>query len=161
MKASFECSSTQKSDLRELIPELLCFPEVLLNNNDFNLGEIKDNSYVGKNPKEIKLKLIQEVETPKWCKNNAYLFIKKHRELLESYEISIYLNEWLNLIFGSKQKGVAANKIKNLYNKQNYEDYEIIFDELSPEEQEISCRMIEFGITPNQIFKSDTSQRKA
>ena len=82
MKASFDFSSTLKSDLRELIPELFCFPEVLLNNNDFNLGEIKDNSYIGKNPKEIKLKQIQEVETPKWCENNAYLFIKKHRELL-------------------------------------------------------------------------------
>ena len=94
MRTSFDCSSTQKSDLRELIPELFCLPEILLNNNDFNLGEIKDNS--GSNSgksKEIKLKQIQEVETPKWCNNNAYFFIKKHRELLESYEVSKNLNE--------------------------------------------------------------------
>ena len=161
MRTSFDCSSTQKSDLRELIPELFCLPEILLNNNDFNLGEIKDNS--GSNSgksKEIKLKQIQEVETPKWCNNNAYFFIKKHRELLESYEVSKNLNEWLNLIFGSKQKGSAGNKIKNLYNCQTYEDYEKIFDELTPDEQDISCRMLEFGVTPNQIFKNDTSQRK-
>ena len=161
MSTSFDCSSTQKSDLRELIPELFCLPEMLLNNNDFNLGEIRDNSENSTtNPKEIKLKQIEEVETPKWCNNNAYFFIKKHREILESYEISKTLNEWLNLIFGSKQKGAAGHKIKNLYNCQTYEDYEKTFDELTPDEQDISCRMLEFGVTPNQIFKSDTSQRK-
>ena len=161
MKTSFECSSTQKSDLRELIPELFCLPEILLNNNDFNLGEIKDNSENNvSNSKDVKFKKIEEVETPKWCENNAYYFVKKHRELLESYEISINLNEWINLIFGSKQKGSIANKIKNLYNRQTYEDYEKIFDEMSPEEQDISCRMLEFGVTPHQIFKSDSSQRK-
>ena len=154
LKASFYCASTQKSDLRELVPELFCFPEILLNNNDFNLGEIKDPS------DESKTKIIQEVVAPNWCKNNAYDFIKKHRELLESFEISQHLNEWLNLIFGSKQKGAAANKIHNLYNCQTYEDYESTYEEQSPEEKEITCRMAEFGLCPNQVFKSDTSQRK-
>jgi len=160
MRTSFDCSSTQKADLRELIPELFCFPEMLLNNNDFNLGEIKDYSESNKNSSEIKFKLIQEVETPKWCENNAFLFIKKHRELLESYEIGNNLNEWINLIFGSKQKGTAGNNAKNLYNCQTYEDYEKIFDDMEPDEKEISCRMIEFGVTPHQIFKGDASQRK-
>ena len=155
MEASFYCASTQKSDLRELIPELFCFPEMLLNNNDFNLGEIKDPS-----TKEQKMKIIQEVVAPKWCKNNAYDFIKKHRELLESFEISSHLNEWLNLIFGSLQKGPAANKIHNLYNRQTYEDYEKTFNDMSLNEKEITCRMAEFGLTPHQIFKHDASQRK-
>ena len=160
MRTSFDCSSTQKADLRELIPELFCFPEVLLNKNDFNLGEIKDHSENNQNPKEFKMKEIQEVETPKWCENNAFLFIKKHRELLESYEIGNNLNEWINLIFGSKQKGPAGNNVKNLYNCQTYEDYEKTFDEMEPEDKEISCRMLEFGVTPHQIFKGDASQRK-
>ena len=163
MRTSFDCSSTQKSDLRELIPELFCFPEMLLNNNDFNLGEIRDDSAEkeenGDKTKKPKLKEIQEVVTPKWCENNAYSFIKKHREVLESYEISNNLNEWLNLIFGSKQKGAEGNKIKNLYNCQTYEDYEKIFDKMPQDEQEIACRMLEFGVTPHQVFKSDTSQR--
>ena len=30
---------------------------------------------------------------------------------------------------------------------------------MSPEDQVITCRMLEFGVTPNQIFKSDTSHR--
>ena len=160
MKTSFECSSTQKSDVRELIPELFCLPEIFLNNNDFNLGEIKEVSKDKSKPKGFDLKKIEEVETPKWCSNNAYSFVKTHRELLESYEVSNTINKWLNLIFGSKQKGSEANKIKNLYNCQTYEDYEKTFDDMSPEDQEITCRMLEFGVTPHQIFKSDTSQRK-
>ena len=155
LETSFYLASTQKFDLRELIPELFCFPEMLLNNNDFNLGEIKDPS-----TKESKTKKIEEVVSPKWCKNNPYDFIKKHRELLESFEISNHLNEWLNLIFGSKQKGSAANKIHNLYNSQTYEDYEKTFNEMSPYEKENTCRMVESGLTPHQIFESDTSQRK-
>ena len=161
MSTSFDCSSTQKSDLRELIPELFCLPEMLLNNNDFNLGEIKDNSEnTEETSKKGKLKEIQEVVTPKWCDNNPYNFIKKHREVLESYEVSNNLNKWLNLIFGSKQKGAEGNKIKNLYNCQTYEDYEKVFDQLPLDEQDIACRMLEFGVTPNQIFKNDASQRK-
>ena len=154
---SWECSSTQKSDLRELIPELFCCPEILLNNNDFNLGEIRDIN----GPNENSMKLLQGVDLPKWCKNDAYLFIKKHRELLESNEVSISINKWFNLIFGSKQKGAEANKIHNLFSVQSYEeDYEKIYDELPPDEKDIACRMLEFGVTPNQILKSDASQRK-
>ena len=160
LKTSFECSSTQKSDVRELIPELFYLPEIFLNNNDFNLGEVRASSKDINNPKAINFKKIDEVETPQWCYNNAYLFVKKHRELLECYEISKTLNKWINLIFGSKQKGAEANKIHNLYNRQTYEDFEKIFDEMSAEDKEITCRMVEFGVTPHQIFKSDTSQRK-
>ena len=156
IQTSFNCSSTQKSDLRELIPELFCCPEILVNDNDFNLGEVKDDT----DPKEKAMKLVQECVTPKWSKNNAYMFIKKQRELLESYEVSVNINKWFNLIFGSKQKGPDANKIHNLFAAQSYEDYESTYDEMPSDEKDVSCRMLEFGVTPNQIFKNDTSQRK-
>ena len=153
---SFYCSSTQKSDLRELTPELFCCPEILLNNNDFNLGEIKDNN----DPKEEAMKLLQEVEMPKWSKKDPYLFIKKHREFLESIDVNETINKWFNLIFGSKQKGQEANKIHNVFNIYSYENYESTYDKLPQDEKDIACRMLEFGVTPNQIFKSDTSPRK-
>ena len=155
VKTSWDCSSTQKADLRELIPELFCCPEIFANDNDFNLGELRDLK------DEKKAKLLEGVETPKWCNNNAYLFVKKHRELLESYEVSANINKWLNLIFGSLQKGAKANEIHNLFGVQCYEeDYEDTYDKLPQDEKDISCRMLEFGVTPNQIFKNDASQRK-
>ena len=153
---SFDCSSTQKSDLRELVPELFCCPEILLNNNDFNFGEIRDE----KDKNGNSMKLVQEVVPPKWCKNDPYLFIKKHRELLESFEVSTNINKWINLIFGYLQKGKEANEIHNLFAEQSYEDYESIYDKMDNDEKEISCRMLEFGVTPNQIFKGEISKRK-
>ena len=131
-------------------------PEILLNNNDFNLGEIKDTSEENKG-NMIK---VEGVEMPKWCNNNPYDFIKRHRKILESYIVSSTINEWLNLIFGVKQKGAEANKVHNLFNCQTYEDYESTFDKMSPDDQEMALRMLEFGITPNQVFRSPASQRK-
>ena len=156
LETSFDCASTQKADLRELIPELFCMPEILLNNNDFNLGEIRDLSI----KTEEVYKNIQEVEAPKWSQNNAYTFIQKHRQILESSEVSYCLDEWINIIFGYKQKGIEAHKINNLFNSQTYEDYESIYDKLSPEEKEMAMRMFEFGATPNQIFKNAAPKRR-
>jgi hypothetical protein len=150
---SFDCSSTQKSDLRELVPELFCCPEILLNNNDFNFGEIKDD----KDKSSNSMKLVQEVVAPKWSKNDPYLFVKKHRELLESFEVSTNINKWINLIFGYLQKGKDANEIHNLFAEQSYEDYESIYDKLEKDDKEISCRMLEFGVTPNSNILQDIS----
>ena len=149
---SFENSITQKSDVRELIPEFFCFPEMFLNMNELNLGEIVDS-----NGKE---QLVQNVELPPWSKDNSYLFIEKHRALLESAEISEKINEWFNLIFGSKQKGKEAKKIKNLFVNQSYEDFEENYKKLDKTDKIFKCRMVEFGVTPNQIFKNDTIKRQ-
>jgi hypothetical protein len=83
---SFECAMTQKSDLRELIPEFFCFPEMFYNSNDLNLGEVEDDITKAKI-------LVNNIEMPPWAQRDAYIFIKKHRELLESIEISEKINE--------------------------------------------------------------------
>ena len=149
---SFDCVITQKSDLRELIPEFFCFPEMFLNMNELNLGEIKDEKGFPK--------LVEGVDMPKWAKGDQYIFIGKHRELLESPEINEKINEWFNIIFGSKQKGKEAKKICNLFIKQTYEDFDEIYKKSSPSDKIYQCRMLEFGVTPNQLFKSDTYKRQ-
>ena len=149
---SFDCATTQKSDLRELIPEFFCFPEMFLNINELNLGQIKDQKG---NPK-----LVEEVEMPNWANNNPYNFIEKHRELLESSEINEKINEWFNIIFGSKQKGKEGKKIGNLFLKQTYEDFEEVYKNSSKSEKIFQLRMVEFGVTPHQIFKNDTNKRQ-
>ena len=148
---SFYNATTQKSDLRELIPEFFCFPEMFLNINELNLGEIDSNG---------KKKLVEGVTMPLWAKNDAYIFIEKHREFLESAEINEKINEWFNIIFGSKQKGKEGKKIKNLFIKQTYEDFEETYINGSKSDKIYQCRMVEFGVTPNQIFKNDTSKRQ-
>ena len=43
LENSFNMALTQKTDLRELIPELFCFPEMFYNSNNLNLGELSEN----------------------------------------------------------------------------------------------------------------------
>ena len=149
---SFDCAISQKSDLRELIPEFFCFPEMFLNMNELNLGEISD----GKGS----TKLVGGVKMPIWANYNEYIFVGKHRELLESSEINEKINEWFNIIFGSKQKGKEAKKIGNLFISQTYEDFDEIYNKGSKSEKTYQCRMVEFGVTPNQLFKYDTYKRQ-
>ena len=153
LENSFECAITQKSDLRELIPEFYCLPEMFYNLNNLNLGEII-------NDKTKKPELVNDIEMPQWAgKGDAYMFVKKHRELLESIEISEKINEWFNIIFGSKQKGKAAKAIGNLFIKQTYEDYDEIHNNAEYTDRIYQNRMVEFGVTPSQIFKNDTNRR--
>ena len=41
---SFLCASTHKSDLRELVPEIYYFPELFININDFDFGNVINDS---------------------------------------------------------------------------------------------------------------------
>ena len=169
LENSFNMALTQKTDLRELIPELFCFPEMFYNSNNLNLGELSENpdNIISEENKEnnessenIKKIIVNNVEMPKWSNNNGYIFIQKHRELLESTEISEKINEWFNIIFGSKQKGPMAKKINNLFLEQTYDDFEEKHNKCSLDEKINQYRIVEFGVTPNQIFKNDTNKRK-
>ena len=162
MNNSFNTALTQKTDLRELIPELFCFPEMFYNSNNLNLGELSENiEGVTNESSSEKKTIVNDVGMPKWSNNDGYTFIQKHRELLESPEISEKINEWFNIIFGSKQKGSAAKKINNLFLDQTYDDFEEQHEKSSLEDKINQYRMVEFGVTPNQIFKSDVNKRKS
>ena len=149
---SFNCALTQKSDLRELVPELYFFPEMFCNLNILNLGEIKN--------KETKSECeVNDILMPNWANNNAYTFISKHRMLLESPEINEKINEWFNIIFGSKQNGKEAKKIGNLFIRQSYESFADVYNKSEIKEKIYFCRMVEFGVTPHQILKYDSNKR--
>ena len=149
---SFNCALTQKSDLRELVPELYFFPEMFCNLNILNLGEIKN--------KETKSECeVNDILMPNWANNNAYTFISKHRMLLESPEINEKINEWFNIIFGSKQNGKEAKKIGNLFIRQSYESFADVYNKSQIKEKIYFCRMVEFGVTPHQILKYDSNKR--
>ena len=162
MEISFNMALTQKTDLRELIPELFYFPEMFYNINNLNLGELSENldGAIKEENNSNKKVIVNDVEMPKWSNNNGYIFIQKHRELLESPEISDKINEWFNIIFGSKQKGPAAKKINNLFLAQTYDDFEEEYNKSTIEEKINQYRMVEFGVTPNQVFKNDINKRK-
>ena len=152
LPVSFTNAISQKADLRELIPEFFYLPEFFYNFNKLNLGEVG----------EVDNKVpVGDIALPPWSKASGYLFINKHRELLESPEISEKINEWINIIFGSKQKGKDAKKIYNLFMKESYEDFDEEYKKSEFDHKIYLCKLVEFGITPNQVFKSDANKRNA
>jgi hypothetical protein len=64
---------------------------------------------------------VHNVHLPTWCKN-AYEFISTHRLELDGAKVGEHLQEWLDLIFGYKQKGKIAEENLNLFYYLTYED---------------------------------------
>ena len=143
LKTSFYNAVNNTGDLRELIPEFFYLPEIFLNLNNIQFENNKSNNDIMKN--------ISKVELPEWSNNDPYIFITKHREFLESSEVSENLNNWMDLIFGYKQRGKPAIENKNLFFSNSYMK-NIDVDHLKKEEKNLTLILLEFGLVPNQIF---------
>ena len=139
---SFNNSISQKTDVRELIPEFFYLPEMFLNINDINLGKIEDNS------------IVYNVMTP--CKNNSYIFIEIMKRIFENNKISSYLNYWVDLIFGYKAKGKDAENAKNVFTEASYQENVNL---KNIEEKESFLRGVEFGLIPTQIMSKECQKR--
>ena len=147
---SFETVSSSKDDVRELIPEFYTLPEMFLNKNNMNLTQGKLNS-------EGKDVIVHDVDLPPWCNNISYNFVIEMRNNLEKKELKI--NKWVDLIFGSLQRGKKAEENHNIFLAESYEGIvkiESISDYVT---RNILMRQWELGITPKQIFKIDSKER--
>ena len=139
---SFNNSITQKTDVRELIPEFFYLPEMFLNINDVNLGKLEDNS------------VVYNVKTP--CKNNAFSFIEIMKRIFENNRISSTINNWVDLIFGYKVKGKDAENAKNIYTEPSYQEY-VNLNKI--EDKSSYLRYVEFGLIPTQIMAKECPKR--
>ena len=102
--------SENLSDVRELTPEFFFLPDFLSNPNMIAFGERQENG-----------ETVDNVELPPWAKGNARLFIEKQREALESEYVSCHLGGWIDLVFGSKQRGQAAVEATNVFHHLSYD----------------------------------------
>ncbi|XP_053569691.1 neurobeachin-like protein 2 isoform X2 [Bombina bombina] len=129
-------------DVKELIPEFFYCPEFLENANGFDLGCLQMSN--GK---------VDDVVLPKWATSRED-FIYKHRKALESEYVSEHLHEWIDLIFGYKQRGPAAVEALNVFYYCTYEgvvDLDAIADET--ERKALEGIISNFGQTPCQLLK--------
>ena len=63
---------------------------------------------------------VDDVILPRWA-TSPEDFVFKHRQALESDHVSSHLHEWIDLIFGYKQKGAAAAEALNVFYYCTYE----------------------------------------
>ncbi|XP_047153062.1 BEACH domain-containing protein C2-like [Vigna umbellata] len=128
------------SDVKELVPELFYLPEVLTNENSIDFGTTQLG---GK---------LDTVKLPAWAENPVD-FVHKHRMALESEYVSSHLHEWIDLIFGYKQRGKEAIAANNVFFYITYEGT-VDIDKISdPVQQHATQDQIAyFGQTPSQLL---------
>ncbi|KAE8693827.1 early nodulin-55-2-like [Hibiscus syriacus] len=128
------------SDVKELVPELFYLPEMLTNENSIDFGTTQLG---GK---------LDSVKLPPWAQSSVD-FIHKHRMALESDHVSAHLHEWIDLIFGYKQRGKEAISANNMFFYITYEgtvDIDKIFDPV--QQRATQDQIAYFGQTPSQLL---------
>ncbi|KAJ0974071.1 hypothetical protein J5N97_016036 [Dioscorea zingiberensis] len=138
------------SDVKELIPEFFYMPEFLENRFNLDLGEKQSGEKVG------------DVLLPPWAEGSAREFIRKHREALESDYVSEHLHHWIDLIFGYKQRGKAAEDAVNVFYHYTYEG-SVDIDSVSDPAMKASilAQINHFGQTPKQLFLKPHVKRRS
>jgi hypothetical protein len=142
VKNSFFNSTSQKTDVRELIPEFFYLPELFLNINKLNLGKREDGIEV------------DNIITP--CENNPFNFVMTMRNVLENEKISKSIQKWIDLIFGYKARGKEAELSNNIFSEKSYQENINISNE---ENKEALLRQVEFGLIPTQTLNKKCTKR--
>ncbi|XP_048703587.1 neurobeachin isoform X3 [Caretta caretta] len=137
---SWRNSQRDTSDVKELIPEFYYLPEMFVNSNGYNLGVRED---------EV---VVNDVELPPWAKKPED-FVRINRMALESEFVSCQLHQWIDLIFGYKQRGPEAVRALNVFHYLTYEgsvNLDSITDPVLREAMEAQIQ--NFGQTPSQLL---------
>ena len=136
----FRLASSQKCDVRELIPEFFYLSEMYFNIN--NLDLCLDEP---------------DVELPKFAKGKGYLLTTALRKSIE-YDLAD-IHNWIDLIFGFKQKGKKAEEAYNLFMSHSYEG-NVDLDKVD-NEKDLLCKygLFELGVNPMQIINYKMPKR--
>ena len=79
------------------------------------------------------------------------------KSILESEEISNIIQNWIDLIFGSKSKGKEAETAQNLFTEESYQEN---LDITKVVDKEATLRKVEFGLIPTQVMSKDCGKRE-
>ena len=133
---------------QELIPDVFNLPEIYINSNNFYFGLNSDK------------KNINNVLLPSWASYSPRLFCKILRKSLESQFVSMNINNWIDLIFGYKQKGSEGEKFCNILRNvcSNFNPKKDCEDD-NEMEQKIN-ELCELGINPKQLFNKSHHKRE-
>jgi hypothetical protein len=140
--------TSSSSDVKELIPQMYSLPEMYVNVHKFPFGTRQE----GAGP------VVDDVELPPWAVDAEDL-VRKMRAALESPIVTSTLHCWIDLIFGYKQLGKAAEEALNVFLQVTYEGA-IDLEKLDPMLRgRYEGMSLNFGQTPSQLFVKPHPQR--
>ena len=145
---SYRAATSEISDVRELVPEFYFLPDFLFNKEKLDFGVMQTGNRVN------------HVAMPKWSRYNPYRFVSILRIALESDLVSKNLHNWIDLIFGYKQRGKESEKALNTFYYLTYEDM-VDLDKIPDPgtRAAFETQIIHFGQTPSQLFLRPHPQR--
>ena len=139
---------------QELIPEMFTLPEMFVNVNKYVYGKTQGGG------------IVDDVELPQWAMRDVRLFSMMGMKAIESAIVSERINDWIDLVFGYKQKGNEAiescnvmrgvcyqfdtDKLINERKKENNSD-ELTKDILEELELKIN-EICDMGLNANILF---------
>ncbi|EGZ09163.1 hypothetical protein PHYSODRAFT_524125 [Phytophthora sojae] len=149
-KPTWRMCNSQMSEVKELTPEFFASDGTFLRNrNGYVLGKRHDQQAVG------------DVQLPKWA-STPEEFVRIHRAALESEHVSRHLHQWIDLIFGFKQRGRASLQANNVFYYLTYYgvvDLDKVEDPFLRESMEL--QIAHFGQCPMQLFATPHPKRHA
>lgn len=140
IKKAWRHNSETTFEVKELTPEWFTLPDFLRNTNRFDFGQSDESDAP-----------LNDVELPNWAASPED-FIRINREALESDFVSSHLHEWIDLIFGYKQRGQAAVDANNLFYYLTYPGA-IDRDRMDAITLEgVDAQIAHFGQCPSLVF---------
>ncbi|XP_078069512.1 lysosomal-trafficking regulator isoform X2 [Mustelus asterias] len=148
MNTTWRLSSYESmTDVKELIPEFFYLPEFLVNREGFDFGMRQNGERVN------------HVNLPPWARNDPRLFILIHRQALESDHVSQTICNWIDLVFGNKQKGRAAVHAINVFHPATYFGMDVSAVEDPVQRRALETMIKTYGQTPRQLFTATHPSR--
>ncbi|XP_036071561.1 lysosomal-trafficking regulator isoform X2 [Oryzias melastigma] len=148
MNTTWRLSSYESmTDVKELIPEFFYLPEFLVNREGFDFG-VRQNG-----------ERVNHVNLPPWARNDPRLFVLIHRQALESEHVSQTLCQWIDLVFGLKQKGKAAVHAINVFHPATYFGMDVSAVEDPVQRRALETMIKTYGQTPRQLFNASHMSR--
>ncbi|XP_078398112.1 lysosomal-trafficking regulator isoform X2 [Cetorhinus maximus] len=148
MNTTWRLSSYESmTDVKELIPEFFYLPEFLVNREGFDFGMRQNGERVN------------HVNLPPWARNDPRLYILIHRQALESDHVSQTICNWIDLVFGNKQKGRAAVHAINVFHPATYFGMDVSAVEDPVQRRALETMIKTYGQTPRQLFTATHPSR--
>ncbi|EPQ17130.1 Lysosomal-trafficking regulator [Myotis brandtii] len=143
MNTTWRLSSFESmTDVKELVPEFFYLPEFLVNREGFDFG-LRQNG-----------ERVNHVNLPPWARNDPRLFILIHRQALESDHVSQNICQWVDLVFGYKQKGKASVHAINVFHPATYFGMDVSAVEDPVQRRALETMIKTYGQTPRQLFQA-------